>query len=41
MALDPDPELYFQPFGDSGSGFESRKKWNSNTSSKYDVSTAK
>ena len=30
--LDPDPEYDFQPFGDSGSGFGSGKKWNRNTS---------
>ena len=30
--LVPDPEYDFQPFGDSGSGFGSGKKWNRNTS---------
>ena len=38
--LDPDPELDFQPFGDSGSGFRSSKMVNRttyNTSSKSSV----
>ena len=31
LSLDPDPELEFSLFGDSGSGFGSSKKWNRNT----------
>ena len=32
LALDPDPEYNFQPYGDSESRFGSCKKWNRNTS---------
>ena len=34
-ALDPNLESDFQPFGDSGSGFRSNKKWNHNTSTTH------
>ena len=33
LNLNPNPESDFQLFGNSGSGFESSKKWNRSTSS--------